>query len=200
MKTDRSAMGSPAPRQNDDDDLARQARAGDPQALEQLALRVLPQLRRWSLAILGDPVTADDAVQESLVRLLRFIDRYDGARPLRPWLRSLVRSACADVQRGSSRAARTPAQAPRPASDDPGRHIDLGRGAATALQAFGALSPRQREVWMLCHREGHTAAEAARQLDIAPGTARALLYQARRTLRRHLLTEHPDLLELVRPT
>ena len=49
--------------------------------------------------------------------------------------------------------------------------------------ALGKLSYRQRRAVVLHHVDGHTQAEVAKELDIAPGTASATLSQARRKLR-----------------
>ena len=180
--------------------LAQSALHGDTAAMDALARRWLPAMRGWALADLGDPVLADDAVQNALLRLMDKLSQYDAGRPFRPWLRTLVRSACADTRRGRSRHDRRSApETDRPVSYDPGREIDLDRAARAALDALCALSPRQREVWILCHRQGLTPTEAAADLGVAPGTARALLHQGRRALRRALLRDNRSLADVVSP-
>jgi RNA polymerase sigma-70 factor (ECF subfamily) len=78
---------------------------------------------------------------------------------------------------------------------------DLRRTVDVALAAFDRLTPRQRQVVDLCDRRDHTPTEAAELLDIAPGTARALLHQGRRAVREAVLAETgADVLELLRGT
>lgn len=180
-----------------DEDLARSAAAGDEQALGELLARAWPEIRRVALVQVGDPVTADDAVQDALVRLLRFADRFDPTRPFRPWLRQLVRNSCVDVFRRRGRYDDLPAELPATEAD-PARTIDLGRGARRVESAFASLSVRQREVWLRCEQDGASVAEVAQELGITPSTVRVVLHQARKALRLRLLALDPELVELVR--
>ena len=66
------------------------------------------------------------------------------------------------------------------------------------MRAFDALSERQREVVDLVDLQGYRAAEAAELMGIAPGTARATLFQARKALRTQLLDRRADVIELLR--
>ena len=54
---------------------------------------------------------------------------------------------------------------------------------ADLIAALSKLSYRQRRAVVLHHVDGHTQAEVAQELDIAPGTASATLSQARKKLR-----------------
>lgn len=175
--------------------LAAQAAAGDRQALEALCEAIWPDVRRLCLVQLGEVALAEDATQESLVAVVRHIHRYDSGRPFGPWLRTLVRNQCRTAVRKLPRPV--PEQGPRTPPGPPDRAMDLDRAARTALEAFATLTPRQREVIDLCDCRGLAPSEAADQLDIARGTARALLHQARTALRTRLLRHRPELLDLV---
>ncbi|MCA9493198.1 MAG: sigma-70 family RNA polymerase sigma factor [Myxococcales bacterium] len=182
-----------------DEDLARSAAAGDEQALGELLARAWPEIRRVALVRVGDPVMADDAVQDALVRLVRFADHFDPTRPFRPWLRQLVRNSCVDLFR--RRGRRDDPLVELPANDtDPGRTIDLDRGARRVEAAFASLSVRQREIWLRCEQDGASAAEVAEELGITASTVRVVLHQSRKALRLRLLAEDPELAELVRET
>jgi len=184
-----------------DADLAHAAGLGDSAALEELARRSWPRIRRWSLVEMGDASRADDAAQESMVALIRFIDRYDPARPFLPWLRTLVANTCRTHRRRLNReAGRHGTADDLPASNSIERSLDLDRAAAEALQAFGKLKPRERQVVELCDHQGLTPAEVATELEVPPGTIRSLLHRARTTLRVHLLRQSPELADLVRET
>ncbi len=174
------------------------AAKGDRSALEALCREIWTDVRRLSLVQLGDPSLADDAAQESLMAVVRNIGRYDPERPFGPWLRTVVRNQCRSAHR--KRASRSLAESAGPAASvghDLERRLDLDRGAKTALAAFSTLTPRQREVVDLCDRQGLSPTDAAAELEIAQGTARALLHQARKALRNRLLKHRPDLLDLV---
>jgi RNA polymerase sigma-70 factor (ECF subfamily) len=170
--------------------LAKEAVAGDRAALASLSASVWPWVRRWALLEVKDPALAEDASQEALVRLIRHLDGWSADRPFAPWLHAIVRNAARDV-----RTRRGEVAEPEDAgADDPhAEHgIDLRRTADRALAAFDRCSPRQRQVVDLCDRQGHTPTEAAALLGIAPGTARALLHQGRRTIRAEVLRESGD--------
>ncbi|MEZ4319967.1 MAG: sigma-70 family RNA polymerase sigma factor [Myxococcota bacterium] len=178
-------------------ELLTAAVAGDRAALEAVARAWWPEVRRWCLLELGDAVAAEDASQDALVRLVRFIGQYDTERPFRPWLRHLARNACRDLR---SRTGRTATELERDAPDphDGERVLDLRRATRLAMDAFERLSPRQREVFDLCDRQDMSSREAGTTLGIEATTVRVLLHQARRVLREHLLSGSPDVADLVR--
>ncbi len=167
--------------------------------MRRVVQRHLPQIRRWALVATGDVGVAEDVVQEALIRLLRFVHRYDPQRPFEPWLKTLVLNAA----RGElARRARNPVVAePEPERAAPeaslDRQLDLARAATRALDAFGYLSPRQREIVDLVDLQGLSPAEAAQQLQITPGAVRGQLFQARRALRARL-AEGADPVALLR--
>lgn len=165
---------------------ARRARAGDRPALDALCAEVWPRLRRWALLETGEVALAEDAAQDSLVRLIRHLPQWSPERPFGPWLRAVVRNASRDARtrRGEVRSADREVTA---GPDGPDRRLDLRRAADRALAAFARCTPRQREVLDLCDLRGHTPAEAAERLGIAQGTARALLHQGRSVLRAELV-------------
>ena len=172
-----------------------EAVAGNRSALGELAEVYYPQLRRWALLETGRKDLAEDAVQEALVRLVRFIHTYDPAQPFEPWLRTLVRNAARDARQRKPLLDWIPFF--RPASTE--RSVDLSRSARTALGFIERLTPRQRELVDLCDLQGNTAAEAARRLDIDPATARVHLHEAHRRLRDWMGPEVHSILTEVKP-
>ena len=170
--------------------LLRKAVEGDADALEQVAKAWYRRIRRWALIDLGDPALAEDAVQEALIRLVRNIGKYDPERPFGPWLRTIVRNCAKRAGEQQRRHDHTDLAEHHLTVVPRAEHaIDTRRTQKRAVELFESLSARQREVLHLCTTEGMSAAEAARELGIAPATARVLLFRARRTLRTALLKE-----------
>jgi len=159
---------------------------GDREALRRVVDQWWPQIRRWALYQCADPTIAEDAVQEALVRLLRFIVRYDPSRPFGPWLRTLVRNACNDqlAKQQMYRQRHEPARETHAPSVPPhSRQIDLSRAAQEVIHQFKNLSPRQREVIDLVDLQGVTPTDAAAQIGISAKAVRSQLSDARRRIR-----------------
>jgi RNA polymerase sigma factor (sigma-70 family) len=53
--------------------------------------------------ILGNRTQAEDAVQETFVRLIRHRDRYDDSKPFLPWFYTILRNVCRDMHRQEGR-------------------------------------------------------------------------------------------------
>lgn len=169
-------------------------RAGDPAALTELVTAWWSRLKQWALWESGDPQLADDACQETWLRLSRSAGSLDPDRNVAGWLRTVVRSASRDIAARERRRSRPIPFELDPPPADPDHALDVKRGAARMLDAFAALSPRQREALDLVDRCGLSAAEAAEAMGAAPATVRVLLHQGRTALR---CAGHPELRALV---
>ena len=180
----------------------REARTGEPAARDRFARGVWPHLRRVALAITGDESLADDVAQDAMVKVLGALPRFDLTRPLGPWVRTIARNTARNAQRDRPRLAEAVPE--REAATDSvqperlDRTLDLDGAARSAFDAFKELTDRQRQILELVDHQGLTPTEAAAELELAPGTVRATLHTARRTLRRALLADRPELLDLLR--
>jgi RNA polymerase sigma-70 factor (ECF subfamily) len=65
-----------------------------------------PELTSYAYRLLGSPFEAEDAVQESLVRAWRALDRFEGRSSLRTWLYRITTNVCFDMLKGRERRAR----------------------------------------------------------------------------------------------
>ncbi|MCO5167688.1 MAG: RNA polymerase sigma factor [Planctomycetes bacterium] len=163
-------------------DLLRLA-PGDPAALGALYQRHARDVQRLVLGMrlgLGRE-EVEDAVQETFLRALRDLQRFDRARPLRGWVLGIARHVAVDrARRGRVRAA---------APVDGGAVVDPGPAggedaaaraeqAALVTAALGALEPEQRAALALRHVEGLTMDDLAAALDCSVPTARARLREA----------------------
>src|SRR5262249_47647977 len=64
-----------------------------------------PELMAYCSRMLGSPLDADDAVQETLLRAWRSADGFEGRAPLRSWLYRIANNVCIDA---FNRRARQP--------------------------------------------------------------------------------------------
>jgi RNA polymerase sigma-70 factor (ECF subfamily) len=171
----------------EDADLARRAARGDGDAFGVLVERYGLAARRVARAVLGPGDEADDAVQDGFIAAWRAMDRFDTARPFRPWLMRIVANAALDQLR--RRKVRNPVPVPETMESS---SIAPDRAAEDALfrtrfrEALAGLPERQRIALVLFDAEGYGHAEIAASLGVPEGTVRSYVFHARRALRRAL--------------
>src|SRR3954454_8661231 len=166
------------------------------------------ELTAYCYRMLGSPFEAEDAVQETLVRAWRSLDRFEGRAALRSWLYRIATNVCLDMLSGKERRARPmdlgPSREPvlenlselpevtwlEPAPDglvlDGGDPADVAVSRAAIRLAFMAalqhLPPRQRAVLILCEVLRWKASEVAELLETSVASVNSALQRARATL------------------
>lgn len=173
----------------DDTELARAASGGDPDAFGQLINRHGLAARRAARAILRDDDDADDAVQEGMLAAWRAIERYDPARPFRPWLMRIVVNAALDSRRRSKvRQAEPVAEHLESGGLGPDRMAEASLLRARIDAGLAELPERQRIALVLFDSEGWGHADIAAALNVPEGTVRSYVFHARRAMRKTLGT------------
>lgn len=132
----------------------------------------------------GDHATAEDVVQEALLRAWRHPRALDPERgPVRPWLFTVVRNLVLDLRR--RRSARPP-EVGDEALDllaAPEDTIDRALVSWEVSEALEGLSPEHRSVLVQTYYRGRSVAEAAEELGVPAGTVKSRTYYALRALR-----------------
>jgi RNA polymerase sigma-70 factor (ECF subfamily) len=167
------------------------------------------ELTAYCYRMLGSPFEAEDAVQETLIRAWRGIERFEGRSALRSWLYRIATNVCLDMLNGRERRARPmdlgPAQEPiesnlntlpettwiQPVPDGlvvpEGDPADVAVARETIRLAFVAalqhLPPRQRAVLILCEVLRWKASEVAELLETSEASVNSALQRARATLK-----------------
>ncbi len=159
--------------------------------------------------MLGSIAEAEDAVQETMIRAWRGLDRFEGRAALRSWLYRIATNVCFDMLDGRKRRARPmdlgPARDPHgpiggilpevtwiePIPDalavaDDGDPAEIAVARESVRLAFVAalqhLPPRQRAALILCEVLRFSAAEVAELLDTSVASVNSALQRARATL------------------
>jgi RNA polymerase sigma-70 factor (ECF subfamily) len=167
--------------------------------LERQLMDEMAGLERIALSYTGNPVDAEDLVQDTLVLALRFRDAFRDGTNLRAWLARIMRNRYISLARRRKLERRVAETEGRFALTDwsvgeMGRRgmkrdggIQVGSGFSDPVfKAMNGLRPEFKEVVMLCDVEGLSYAEAAERTDRPLGTIMSRLHRGRRHLRRKL--------------
>jgi RNA polymerase sigma-70 factor (ECF subfamily) len=172
-------------------------RRGDLAGLELLVHTHQDEAKRTAYLITGDAALAEDIVQAAFLRAAERIHQFDSRRPFAPWfLRSVANDALRAATRrrrqlpldGEARAAAEQLASPRPG---PSELVEEAETREEMWAALSQLSPPLRAAVVLRYYLGLSEAEAAEQLDCAPGTIKSRLHAARRHLRQLLAALAP---------
>lgn len=179
--------------------LARALLRGEPEAFDIWYRAEHPAVWRLCFGFLARREEAEDVAQDALLRLYDHLGSWDQAQAYEPWRNTVVANLCRDRLRQSqgrqdaeSGAAADLGLPDRlPAPDDRAR---AGEIRAALAKALGALSPREREVFVLRELEGQSVDTVAQSLAITASTVRSLCTLARRRMRDLLAPALPGLL------
>ena len=158
-------------------------------------------LRAVAYRMLGSLSEADDAVQESWLRLNRA--RPDGVGNMRGWLTTVVARVCLDMLRARRARREDYAGSWLP---EPVVQVDGARGpedealladsvGVALLVVLDTLSPPERLAFVLHDMFGLPFEEIAPMVDRTPTATRQLASRARRRVRGAAPTPDPDLAE-----
>jgi RNA polymerase sigma-70 factor, ECF subfamily len=157
---------------------AANATTGDPR--DDIALHIR-DLRAFAMSLARNHATADDLVQDTIVKAWSNIDKFTPGTDLRAWLFTILRNTFFSHRRKISR------EVPDPDGIHAGKLSVLpqhdGRLALREfLVAFNQLSAEHREVLMLVGANGYSYEEAAQMMGVATGTAKSRASRARAQL------------------
>lgn len=164
------------------------ARGGDRDALDHVVRALHRDVRRYVIYLGVDPQSADDVAQETFLRALGSLHRFEGRSSARTWLLAIARRAVVDSLRRASARPRladtddwlSAAERAQPSSL-PG-HDD----AVALAELLARLPAERRQAFVLTQLVGLPYAEAALITDCPVGTVRSRVNRARAALVRQL--------------
>lgn len=175
--------------------LLERVRRGDADAFDAVARTHAPRLYRLALHLARRPEDAEDLVQETLVRALPKLDRFEGRARLSTYLMRALTNLWRNRLRSKGRSRLVPwpevgedrRQAEFP---DPAPSVEHGlvrRDRADDVRdALERLEPTRRLTILLREVEGLSYEEIATMTDVPVGTVRSRLARARDDLRKLL--------------
>lgn len=154
-------------------------------------IKELPSLRAFAVSLCGSMSTADDLVQDTLLKAWSNSDKFETGTNLRAWLFTILRNTYFSLYRKRSREVQdsegTYAQrlAVHGAQDG---HVDL----ADFRRALTQLPEEQREALIMVGASGLSYEEAAEICGVALGTIKSRVNRARTRLSQLLGIESVD--------
>jgi len=174
----------------DDAALAAACQSGDLRAFERLYELHGSRMRSMARNLLGTTSDAEDAVQETFLKIQRSIRTFRGQSSFATWSFRILINTCYDARRSRLRKKEVSQEepedrdlAPRPEPRAPGAHPSL----KLALErAVAQLTRQQREVFLMYEVEGMRHSEIAGVLEISETASKNTLFQAKKNLRQVL--------------
>jgi RNA polymerase sigma-70 factor (ECF subfamily) len=165
------------------------ARRGDPAALEELLRERRAQVVRYAMRLCISPADAEDATQETLLALSRYVGALREVAALSTWLFMAVRTHCTRLARRSLRHALalddgTPVALEGPSPEEQLVDRQLRQRIAVIL---ADLDPDLREALVRRDVLGEDARTAAAAVGVSVDALKSRLHRARTEVKRRLL-------------
>jgi RNA polymerase sigma-70 factor (ECF subfamily) len=181
-------------------DIIRRALRGDEAAFQIIVDEHREGVFRLAYLLLGDADDAEDVAQETFIRALRYLNRYDPERALRPWLLSITANLARNKRRSLGRywaaLQRLAGQLPDE-TFTPETHSMQVLEAHALWQAVRCLHSAEQEIIYLRYFLELSVAETAETLGVQPGTVKSRLHRALKRLREVIERDYPELVGVV---
>lgn len=155
--------------------LVRQAQQGDSAALASLLHQNYTFVFKYSLKITMDPKAAEDLAQDTMVRCMEHIQKYDGSSAFSSWLITIATRLFIDKTRRRKRERQWLKR--EESSRKLKWHYENNREEWTdLLEQMSRLPAEQRIAILLKHYYGYTYDEIGAMLNIPSGTVKSRVF------------------------
>jgi RNA polymerase sigma-70 factor (ECF subfamily) len=175
----------PAPVERTDAQVVRDVLAGDRDAYRLLVRRYGDALHGHALRMAGSPDDAAELVQRALVQGFKKLHTCREPERVGAWLFRIVANLCKDHVRSPRRRDVPLAAFARvlPSDADPAADASNAELRARVWRALEALTPEQKEAFVLKHVEGRSYEEIAAVMDLSVASLKMRVHRAREALR-----------------
>lgn len=164
-----------------EDELIQKIKQGKKEALDELIEQYYPAILRYCLWHMPDRESAQDAAQETFLKMIRHLNRYEPRGQFRAFLYRIAANTCVDMKRGEARTEEMSGEYSCP---------EYGYQAAEQRQmiraALLALKEEERELVLLRYGQELTLREIADLTGISLRTVQSRLRKAAEKLRKEL--------------
>jgi RNA polymerase sigma factor (sigma-70 family) len=176
------AVAAPFGRLLSDERLTQRAVGGDERAFAAIFRRYHQSLFRFCLAIVGNPDDASEALQNTMIKVLRALPGEEREIDLKPWLYRIAHNESIDLLRRRRETRQLDVEQVAPGyglAEDAAARERLRR----LITDLKNLPERQREVLVMRELAGLGFKEIGTALGTSGAVARQTLYEARQSLR-----------------
>jgi len=162
-------------------ELVRQSIDGDQSAMQAIVARYEGQVFGLCYRMLGHRQDAEDAAQETFVRVLKSLHRWDAARDFEPWLLAIAGNRC---RTALSTRQRKPAPQTL-VTEVPETHGENGDADCLAEEIHLALQnvkPQYRQAFILFQEQELSYQEIADAMSCPIGTIKTWVHRVRKEL------------------
>jgi RNA polymerase sigma-70 factor (ECF subfamily) len=177
--------------------LIEAARRGDQPAVERLLKTIAPDAYRIVFSMLRDHDSADEVVQEALIRIFRYIHKLKEPEKFASWTMRVIVNQVQSWRMRQSRQRLLPIpEGMEPeagevvvmgtAGGDPRKTAIAGEVRREIEEALGALPARQQTAILLFEIEGSSIREVAEAMECSEGAVKFNIHEARKKLQKRL--------------
>lgn len=159
------------------------------EAFQSLYTRYSDRVFGFLLKLTGNRSAAEDALQETFLRVYKSLDRFDARRDLMAWLLQIARYVAIDAFRVEQKVKRLEERTARDRSEVPvtdGSPVESKERQAMVNEVLDALSPDDRSLMLLRHFQGLTFREIGEVIDCSARTAQNRVEAAARRFQAEL--------------
>jgi RNA polymerase sigma factor (sigma-70 family) len=163
--------------------IARRAANGSERAFAAIFERYHQDLYRYCAAILGNSEDAHDAVQNTMLKVLRSLPGEQRQMELKPWLYRIAHNEAIDMIRARKRTEPIDAEA-LAGAPGPAEEAETRRRLRQLVADIAELPARQRGALVMRELSGLGYEQIGEALQTSAAAARQTTYEARLSLRR----------------
>jgi RNA polymerase sigma-70 factor (ECF subfamily) len=184
----REAMSGSSPVERTDEQVVRDVLAGDRDAYRLLVRRYADTLHGHALRMTNSHDEAADLVQRAFVRGFQKLRNCREPNRVGAWLFRILANLCKDHVRGRRRmhVSLTLVAGSLSGPSNPEADTEGAETRRRLWRALDALTPEQKEAFVLKHVEGRSYEEIAAVMDLSVAALKMRVYRAREALRGHL--------------
>ncbi len=167
---------------------------GEAEAFREMVDIYKTKAMAMALNILGNREDAEDACQETFIRVYSNLDKFDLQSPFRNWFYTILSNRCLDLLRKRRRFYSFFKKMKEEQTEDTNTQSSVSsQNQPLTPKILEGLSPKERVALCLWANEGYSGTEIGQVMKYAPSTARVLLYKARKKIKSKMEKENVSL-------